>query len=141
MAGARSTFTLQPLVSTVLETLANKDFRGKNIVEPGDVRAAAHGDVKSAGRVAIQEGEHAARGLISPLSTFSNANAKFKDDNAGVAAAKAVRDQAADVKNPSEAATKWERKVPINSWRDANTRFKKGGSGPLEGVYDKVFGK
>jgi hypothetical protein len=135
MGAARSTFTITPLISTVLETLYNKDFRGKNIVEPGDLRAAAHGDVKAAGRAVIQEGEHAARGLVSPLSTLETAGKN------GVNPAGAVRDQALDVKNPSQAAVNWERKVPINSFRDANQRFKKGGSGLIEGAYDKAFGR
>lgn len=141
MSAARSTFTLQPAITTLLETLSNKDFRGKNIVEPGDVRAAAGGNVKAGGRALLQEGEHAARGLVSPYSTFATATSKFKTDNPGVAAAKAVRDQALDIKNPSPASVNYERKVPINTFKDANSRFRKGGNGPAEAAYDKIFGR
>ena len=80
----------------------------------------------------MQAGEHLARGLISPLGTLENAGKK------GLNPAEAVRDQALDQKNPSDAAKKWLRKQPINTWRDANTREKHGGSGLAEGLYDRL---
>jgi Inorganic Pyrophosphatase len=144
MGFARSTFTLQPLVSTLLETLFNRDFRGKNIVEPGDVRRAFHGEPGRGAVALIQEGEHALRGLVSPYSTAANAIKKSDEPGVGGAAkavARGIREQALDIKNPSAAASKWEKKVPINAFRDSNTRAKHGGSGPLEGLVDKAVGR
>ena len=131
-SAARTTMTMQPMISTLMEAIYNKDFRGKPVVEPGDLRAAAHGDVRAAGRAAVQEGEHTARGLISPLSTLENTVKKGLNPGEG------IRDQVLDQKNPSAAARRWMRKQPINSWRDARTRERHGGSGFLEGAYNRL---
>lgn len=139
-SAGRATFTIPPFWSTLMESLSNKDWRGKSIVEPGDVAAGARGDAFRGGRALVQEGEHFARGMISPLGTLSTAEKKNKDDNIGVAAAKAVRDQAADVRNPSQAASNYERKQDLYNERASRSRDKKGGYGPLEEGYNKLFG-
>lgn len=136
MSAMRSTATMTPLTSTILETVANKDFRGKPIVEPGDVSGAgSQSHAVAAGRALVQEGEHAVRGLVSPYSTFANADKK------GVNPIGAIRDQALDIKNPSAKAARYERKVPMTTAKNATTRFKQGGSGPLEGLYDRMLGR
>lgn len=134
MKAMRSTTTVPPLTSTLLETLDNRDFRGKAIVEPGDVRQAARGDMKAAGRVLLQEGEHFAKGLISPYSTLANANKK------DLSVPGAIRDALLDIKNPSAKGVKYEKMVPITTERDARSRFKQGGSGPVEQLYNKIVG-
>lgn len=130
MAAARSSLTLPPLTTTALETLQNRDFRGKPIVEPGDVAGTA----KQKGRAALQFGAHIAKGLVSPLSTIST-NAQKDISPLG-----AVRDQATDVKNPSKNAVKYERLIGMHNQRDTVQRFKKGGADPIEGLYNKLFG-
>ena len=130
MSAARTTMVLQPLVSTFWETVNNKDFRGKNIVEPDDLAAGAHGDVKRGAKAATQFGEHAARGLISPLGTLESAAKK------GLNPATAVRDQVLDEKNPSDAAKRFAAKQPIINHKNSVARDKKGGSGILEGLFD-----
>lgn len=139
-AALRSTLTLPPLTTSFLETLSNKDFRGKPIVEPGDLRKAGQGDAKAAGRAVLQEGEHAARGLVSPLNTLETAAKKDPNQSALGAAGAAIRDQALDIKNPSQKATKYERMIGIKTERDARTRFKQGGAGIIEGGYNKLTG-
>ena len=140
MSAARSTMTLQPLVTTALETLYNKDFRGKNIFEPGDVAKAAKGDIGSGVAVVGQGLEHAARGLISPLNTLETTGKK-QVNGQRLNPAQAIRDQALDIKNPSDAARRFERKSEINNFRDSRTRIKHGGSGLLEEGINKAFGR
>lgn len=143
LAAGRATLTVPPFWSTVFETLANKDWRGKPIVEPGDVAAGAHGSVYRGGKAVVQEAEHAARGLISPLGTFSTAEKKADEPGAvGVAkaAGRAVRDQALDQKNPSDASRKFMRKQDVINDKNARLRERKGGYGPLEEGYSKIFG-
>lgn len=142
MSAARTTATITPLISTMWEALNNKDFRGKSIVEPDAVKKAVHGDVKSAGRVGVQLGEHAARGLISPLNTLETASKKAPPGSSqAMVPVRAIRDQALDEKNPSAAATKYEKMSDIKNFQAANTRFKKGGAGIIEGAYDRAVGK
>lgn len=124
-SAGRATLTMQPLISTLMETYFNKDFRGKPIVEPGDVRQAFKGNAEAAGHVAKQAIGHAARGLISPLNTAVTAyKKKVNGEQQGIGSA--VRDQALDIRNPSDKAAKYERMVPIKTFRDANARRKQG---------------
>jgi Inorganic Pyrophosphatase len=134
MSAARATATIPPLYQTILETLSNHDFRGKPVVEPGDVAAAAKGSAVAGGRAALQFGSHAARGLVSPLNTLSNA---VKKD---VGPLGALRDQATDAKNPSAKAVKYEKLIGMHNQRDSVSRFKHGGSDPLEAAYNRLFG-
>ncbi len=131
-SAARSTMTIQPFISTLMETYFNKDFRGKSIVEPGDVAAATKGDLRSAGKVGIQFGEHAARGLVSPVGTLENTIKKKNNPGEG------IRDQLLDQKNPSDAARAFARKQATINYKNANIRQRKGGSGVLEDLYNKA---
>jgi len=131
MSAARSSLTVPPVWSTALETLSNKDWRGKPIMEPGDVS----GDLKGKGRALVQGAEHVARGLVSPYATLSNA---LKKDIGPVAA---IRDQALDIKDPSDKANQYDQKSDIINFRNANNRFKHGGAGPAEGLFNSLFGR
>jgi hypothetical protein len=143
-AFARGTVTLPPLISAALGIYQNKDFRGKPIIEPGDMRNAFHGSPAAAARVVTQGGEYAARSLVSPYSTFANAHQKAKtsDQNANpaVSVAKAIRDGALDIKDPSAKAQRYERMLPVTTNRNAMSRFKHGGAGPAEGLVNKLTG-
>ena len=140
-AFARGSLTIPPLISALLGAYSNKDFRGKSIVEPGDVRSAFHGSGKAAVRAATQAGEYTARSLVSPFSTFANAAQKAEPGtNPLVSAARAVRDQALDIKDPSKKAVKYEKLIPVKTNRDALSRFRHGGSGPVEGLVNKGTG-
>jgi hypothetical protein len=133
MQFARSTVTIPPLTSTILETLFNKDWRGKSIIEPGTFSKAAHGSVKDMGRVAVQEGEHALRGLVSPVGTAESVAAK------DITPAGGLRDQALDIRNPSAAQKKYEANIAKTSAKAVKSRFKKP-PGQLEKAYNKTFG-
>jgi hypothetical protein len=141
-AFARGSVTIPPLISAAIGALSNKDFRGKAIVEPGDVRNAFHGSGPAAARAVTQPIEYAARSLISPVNTFASAIQKGKQDDThpAVAVGKAVRDAALDFKDPSKKAQRYEKMVPIKTNRDALSRFKQGGSGPIEGLVNKATG-
>ena len=139
-SAGRASLTIPPAVATVSEALNNKDWRDKAIVEPGDVKAGAQGDLRRGGRAVVQEAAHFARGLVSPLSTLASAEKKYKDDSGAVAGGKAVRDQALDIHNPSDAASKYERKQGITNDRAARTREMKGGHDFLEDTYNKLTG-
>lgn len=134
MKAMRSTTTLPPLTSTAVETLLNRDFRGKQIVEPGDVRAGAQGDIKRGARAALQFGEHKLKGLVSPYSTLANADKK------GLMPWSAIRDSLLDVKNPSPKGVRYEKMIPIHTDRSARSRFRQGGSGPIEKLYNRGAG-
>jgi hypothetical protein len=133
MQFARSTVTIPPLTSTILETLFNKDWRGKSIVEPGTFSKAAHGSIKDMGRVAVQEGEHALRGLVSPVGTAEGVAAK------DISPAGGLRDQVLDIRNPSAAQKKYEANIARTSEKAVKSRFKKP-PGQLEKAYNKTFG-
>lgn len=135
MQGARSTLTLSPLLATGMETLQNKDWTGRNIMEPGDVARTTRGTVaqriKAAGRVAVQQGEHLAKGLVSPYGTAAQAlDAKRSLPGA-------VRDQALDIRNPSQAAVRYEHTGPQKNIAAARSRENKG-RGPMERLYNQV---
>lgn len=135
-SAARSTMTIPPLWTSIIEAYNNKDWRGKSIVEPGDMAKGRYD------KALVQEGEHFARGLVSPLGTFSTAEKKASEPGAaGVAKAtgRAVRDQALDIKNPSDAARKFAFKQDQINLKNANLRERKGGYGPGEEVYNKII--
>lgn len=145
-APARAAVTMSPLVSTAGQALSNHDWRGKPIVEPGDVREGARGHAAGAARAIGSEAEHWARGLVAPYNMLSTTAKKAgPEDNGLMGAAKVVgrtiRDQALDIKDVSPKAANYERKVPITTHRDVTQRFRKGGNGPLEGLIDRVFGR
>lgn len=133
MQAGRSTLTMAPALATALETLNNKDFRGKQIIEPGDVRAAAHGSGSAAARVGVQATEHAARGLVSPIGTAEMAYGK------GAGVGSTLRDQLLDIRNPSPQSRKYEATIAKTSTQKAVSRFKKP-PGMLEGTLNKITG-
>jgi len=127
----RSSMTLSPLLATGLEAYNNRDFAGRTIREPGDVQEMAQnptlgGKLAAAGRVAVQQGEHAARGLVAPYGTFTQAMSP------GRSIPQTLRDQLLDIKNPSERAIKFERGEARKNLEAAIARQKKGGRGPAE---------
>jgi len=150
MSAVRGVATVPPLLSGGLQLLSNKDFRGKSIVEPGDVAAAVKGSPAAAARAGVQLGEHVARVAISPYNTLAGAiqkeaqnpssHDKHPGARAAIAAGKAVRDMTLDIKDPSEKNRLWQRKSPILNDQAARSRFKRGGSGPLEGLVGKGTG-
>ena len=133
-AALRSTLTVSPLLSTALETLHNTDWRGKPIVEPGEMAKAGHGNVKSIGRAILQQGEHAMRGLVSPVNTAELMAARPESAVGSLAA------QLADIKNPTPAANRFAAKQPSINQKNAQARFKKP-PGMLESVYNKLVGQ
>jgi len=132
-SAARSTFTLPPMLITAIQAIGGKDFRGKNIIEPGDLRNAGQGSLPAAAKVVGQGADYLARGLISPYSTLSNTLHKKESVGEG------VRDQALDQKNPSAAARKYLANVPKRSQQEAASRFKKP-TGLIEGLVNKAVG-
>jgi hypothetical protein len=127
----RSSMTLSPLLATGMEAYNNRDFAGRTIREPGDVQEMAQnptlgGKLAAAGRVAVQQGEHAARGLVAPYGTLSQAMSP------GRSIPQTLRDQLLDIKNPSEKAAKFERGEARKNLEAAIARQKKGGRGPAE---------
>lgn len=132
MGAARSTVTTSPLITTAWEALANKDFRGKQIVEPGDVKQAGQGSLPAAARVVSQEAQHVGQGLISPLSTFG----KERPDQGRAAT---LRDQALDIRNPTPAARKYEANAARTTLQQSRSRFKHP-NGILESATNKLFG-
>jgi len=144
MAPVRSGLTISPLLSAGLQALGNKDWRGKNIVEPGDVRQAFEGNPKAAASALAQAGEFVARSTVAPYNMYATA-AKKSDETGPVAQAKnvgrAIRDQALDIRDVSPKAAKYEEKVPVQTLKDARTRAKHGGNGPLEGLVNTLTNK
>ena len=132
-SAARSTFTLPPMLTTAIQAIGGKDYRGKNIIEPGDLRNAGAGSLPAAARAGAQGADFLARGLVSPYSTLSNTLHKKEGVGEG------VRDQALDQKNPSAAARKYLAQVPRRSQQEAVSRFKKP-TGAIEGLVNKAVG-
>jgi hypothetical protein len=127
----RATTTMSPALTTALQQLSGNDWRGKPIIERADVNQAAHGSARAAGKVATQEADFLARGLIAPYGTAARAY------NAGQNPAAAVRDQVLDLKTPSAAARKYEGNLPRTLQRQEKTR-EKHPFGPIEDVYNRI---
>lgn len=132
MNTARNMASTPPLVSTVLEALHNKDFAGRQIVQPGDVEMGAKGSIKHAGKAVVQEVGHAVRGLVAPYNVASNAWAK------GQSLPQSARDQLLDINEKSQKALKYDRTQPAKAERTAVSAKP---SGPMEALYDKMFGR
>ena len=115
---ARDTFTIPPMLSTAMQQLSGLDWRGKQIIEPGDVAKAAQGDWRGAARASAQEADFLGRGLISPYSTLTNTINKNQSLAGG------LRDQALDIENPSLAAIRYEQQLPRKLQESAKTRQK-----------------
>ncbi len=134
MKAMRSTTTMAPLASTAIETLVNRDYRGKPIVDFADVRAGFEGNVKRGGRAVEQFAEHKVRGLVSPYAAYSNADKKE------IGPAGMVRDTFLDAKNPSARGVRHERLNRVRTERESRARFKQGGAGVGEKAYNKITG-
>ena len=78
----------------------------KPIIEPGDVAKGAHGDWRGAARAVAQEADFLGRGLVSPYSTLTNTINKNQSIGGG------LRDQALDIRNPSQGAIRYEQQLP-----------------------------
>jgi len=129
----RDTFTVPPLVSTLDEVRQNMDYAHKPIMEPGDVTQALHGSGKAAARVAVQQGVHAAAGMISPVGTAINAS-----KNQGIPAA--IRDQLLGIKNPSIRARIYDKMEVAKNQKSSIARFANPRTNPVEGWLNKLMG-
>ncbi|MGY4154309.1 MULTISPECIES: hypothetical protein [Bradyrhizobium] len=99
-----------------MQQLSGVDWRGKQIIEPGDVAKATHGDWRGAARAVAQEADFLGRGLVSPYSTLTNTINKNQSIGGG------LRDQALDVRNPSQGAIRYEQQLPRRLQESAKTR-------------------
>lgn len=144
-APVRAALTISPLLSTLQEALVNRDWRGKNIVEPGDVReAAVHGNVGGAARALTSEAEFLGRGLVAPFNMAASTYQKQSDGGltgAAKAVGKTARDQVLDVKDVSDKSARYQQNIEKHQRQDLKTRFKRGGNGPFEGLMDSIFGR
>ncbi|MHC2257137.1 hypothetical protein ACVILK_006829 [Bradyrhizobium embrapense] len=113
---ARDTFTLSPALSTAMQQLSGLDWRGKPIIEPGDVAKAAHGDWRGGARAVAQEADFLGHGLVSPYSTLTNTINKNQSIGGG------LRDQALDIRKPSQGAIRYEQQLPRKLHESAVSR-------------------
>lgn len=128
-ANLRRAMTLSPLMAAVGAVSTNKDWAGRDILQHGDNRAAARGDVRAGARVVGQGVDWAARTAFAPYNTFAQSQAP------GRSAGQTLRDQVLDIKNPSEASKKFLGGPRIDE--EAKQRFKKP-RGPIEGLVNKL---
>jgi hypothetical protein len=133
MQALRDTLTVSPLLAGIQGGLGFRDWTGKAIAEPGDISAGAKGDLPAAARAAAQVTDYTARSLVSPYNTYANAQAK------GIGAAGAIRDQALDIKNPSDKASRYLAHSEQHNNKQSMTRQKTGGRGPIERAINGVF--
>ena len=132
-AAMKNTFTVPPLTQTVGETIANRDWAGRKIIQPGTWNRIKSGPnrLQATGAAAVQEGEHAARGLVAPYGTAAQiADAKRNP-------AQGLRDQLLDIRNPSAGAVRYERNEKTREAAAERSRETHGGHGPLERFYDR----
>lgn len=138
---ASSLVPLSPVVQTAEEIRSNKDFAGRPIAKPGDVANALHGSPTGAGRIALDEATHLAKGVIAPVNTALNAMGRAQNEGRGAMSGlgAAARDQLFDIKNPSNAARNWQRNAPVKAQRLLRTDMKKPRD-PIERLYDHFLG-
>jgi hypothetical protein len=130
----RSTMTLSPLAATAIEAYNNRDFANREILQKGTVARIGTGPnrVQAAGSAAVQEGEHLARGLVSPYGTAANALDAKRNLGQG------LRDQLLDIKNPTPQATRYEQAARIKALGEERQRaLKNQGRGPAERLYNE----
>jgi hypothetical protein len=143
MAPTRAALTIAPLASTLGTGLFNHDWRGKPIVEPGDVQRGVRGNLHSAARAAGSVAEYAARGLVAPYNMYATTAMKAGPQDKGVAGqvkavGRTIRDQALDIKDVSPAAAGYEKGILKHIQKDLKQREKKP-HGPFEQLIDKAF--
>lgn len=106
-AAVRDTFTIPPLMNTAQSLIRNQNFAGRPIVQPEDVKRAAHGSITSAGRAAVSAAEFAARGTIAPYNLAMGGLTENKQSIPGV-----IRDQMLGINNPTAASVRYEKLKP-----------------------------
>lgn len=131
--GPSGTVTLSPLVGGTLDLYKNRDFAGRPYVEPGDVSKALKGSPKAMGRVAVQGAAAAAKTYVAP---YAMAGKALENKSGGVMGG--IRDQAMDIKNPSQAAIKYEQQAALLKQRAAEARARKGNRNFEENVYNRL---
>jgi hypothetical protein len=146
MSPVRAAATVSPLLTAGAETFYNRDWRGKDIVKPGDVREGARGHVAGIARAVGEGAEHLARGLVAPYNMYANTAMKAPPGDKGVVGqakilGRTLRDQTLDIKDVSDKSAKYKRMVPIKTHRDVTQDYKKGGGGPFGGLINSVFGR
>lgn len=132
-SAVRGAITLPPALSTALDAYRNKDFGGRTIIEPGDVRNAAHGSAVSAGKVGVQGADFLARSLVSPYGTLSNSLHK------GEGIGGTMRDQLLDIKNPSVQGSRYDATFQRKIQEQVRNRNRHPRS-PAEDIYKRFFG-
>jgi hypothetical protein len=131
----RSTMTLSPLAATAMEAYNNRDYANREILQKGTVARIGTGPnrLQAAGSAAVQEGEHVARGLVSPYGTAANALDAKRNLVQG------LRDQLLDIKNPTPQAVRYEKVERLKAIEAERQRAQKNqGRGPLERIYNQV---
>lgn len=112
-----------PPLRTGVETIFNKElWSGRSIREPG----------APAAEQAVQAGEHALKGLVSPYSLLSQATAP-----GGHGAMATARNQLLGLREPSEGMQRYEAKRSKYEHR-AVTRRRQKPRGPIEGAYQRL---
>lgn len=125
----KATLTMPPLPAAVLEAYNNKDWAGRDVVQEGRIRG-----VKDLARRGVQAGEHMARSLISPLGSAENAIGRKQPIG------DAMRDMLLDIKNPSQKAVAYERKLGRRQIQQSNRRsIKPPNQG--EALFNWLFGR
>lgn len=135
MAPVRSVVSLSPFLAAMDEFYKNKDFGGRNIVEPGDVALAAKGSMPAAARAATQAGMNAARSAFQPLNQSVNA---IRNPHGGLGVG--LRDQLLGIRNPTPKAGKWEDGAEKKAIQTAASRARGGGHDFVENWLTKTFG-
>jgi hypothetical protein len=109
-AVARGIVTISPLTTFGISALAQRDFTGREVLDPGTFRDAMSGDMSALAKVLVEEGDFAARGLVSPYGLAMNSAKKYldqDDENPFSIAAKTARDVLLDFKVPTEGTKKY----------------------------------
>ena len=131
-AALRDTFTIPPLMSTAGDLLRNQNFAGRPIVQPEDIKRAAHGSPTSAARAAVSAAEFAARGTIAPLNIAMGA---VNGNNEGLLGA--ARDQLLGIHNPTPQEVRFQRLKPKYDQR-ALKQEKKTEKDPVKQLFDSL---
>jgi hypothetical protein len=132
-AALRDTFTIPPLANTALSLARNQNFAGRPIVQPEDIKRAAHGSIPSAGRAAVAAGEFALRGTVSPYNLAIGGITGNKQSIPGV-----IRDQMLGISNPTPQAVKYEKLKPKYDLR-ALRQERKTEKDPIKQAYDALI--
>jgi hypothetical protein len=112
--GVGHVLTMQPMLKLMIDLfITGKDFAGRNIIEPADVKAGNYG------KVGAQVAEHTASALVSPYGTTKQAI------NADRGLLETLRDNLLDIKNPSEKSLGGQSKGQKIKERERKRREKK----------------